>query len=125
MTCNPPYNAVGAGVMSAKDSAQLARHETACRLDDVCAAAAKLLRFGGRLCICYLPERLTDLLGRMRAHRIEPKRLRFVHKSADSPPWLVLAEGKLGSKPFLQVEAPLLLHSGQSLTSYGRGVDQA
>ena len=119
LTCNPPYNAVGAGVMSARDNDKIARHETACSLDDVCAAAAKLLRFGGRLCVCYLPERLADLLGAMRTHRIEPKRLRFIHKNADSPPWLVLAEGKLGSKPFMQVDPPVFLDSGDALTRFG------
>ena len=123
ITCNPPYKPVGAGVISEKASDKIARHETTCTLDDVCAAAAKLLRFGGRLCICQLPERLTDLLVCMRAHRIEPKRLRLVHKNAGSAPWLVLIEGKLGSKPFLQVETPLLLSEAGALTGYGNGVD--
>lgn len=121
VTCNPPYKALGAGVMSTKDSDQIARHETVCTLDDVCAAAAKLLRFGGRLCICQLPERLPDIFEAMRAHRIEPKHLRFVHKNAESAPWLVLAEGKLGSKPFLQVEPSIFLHGKQSLAGYGSG----
>ena len=121
VTCNPPYKTVGAGVISAKESGQIARHETTCTLDDVCAAAARLLRFGGRLCICQLPERLPDIIERMRAHRIEPKRLRFVHKNAESAPWLVLAEGKLGSKPFLQIGPPLLLDGKQSLAQYGSG----
>jgi len=121
VTCNPPYKAVGTGIMSEKSSAQIARHETACTLDDVCAAAARLLRFGGRLCMSYLPERLADLLESMRAHRIEPKRLRFVQKNAESPPWLALAEGRLGSKPFLKVEAPLLLHENAAPAQYGNG----
>ena len=123
VTCNPPYKAAGAGVLSAGDSGRIARHETMCTLDDVCGAAGRLLRFGGRLCVCQRPERLTDLLCAMRAHRIEPKRLRFVHKDAHSPPWLVLCEGRLGSKPFLQVEAPLLLDGRQTTAGYGSGVD--
>ena len=41
--------------------------------------------------------------------RMEPKRLRFVQQRPESPPWLFLLEGKLGAKPFLQVEAPLLI----------------
>ena len=124
VTCNPPYKAMGAGILSGGESEKIARHETTCTLDDVCAAARKLLRFGGRLCVCQRPERLPDLLGAMRAHKIEPKRLRFVHKNADSPPWLVLCEGKLGSKPFLQVEPPLLLDGLQTTINYGRQVGQ-
>ncbi|MCL2580790.1 MAG: methyltransferase domain-containing protein [Oscillospiraceae bacterium] len=118
VSCNPPYNAVGAGVMSGADSDRIARHETTCTLDDVCIAARRLLRHGGRLCVSYLPERLCDLLEKMRANGIEPKRLRFVHKNPNSPPSLVLCEGKLGSKPFLQVEAPIFLHEHGHLTEY-------
>ena len=122
VTCNPPYKPVGAGILSGSESGKIARHETTCTLDDVCGAAARLLRFGGRLCVCQLPERLPDLLCAMRDHRIEPKRLRFVQKDAGSPPWLVLCEGKLGSKPFLQVEAPLLLDGKTTTATYGSEV---
>jgi len=109
VTCNPPYKAEGTGLVSRSQSARVARHEVLCTLDDVCAAAEKLLRYGGRFCICQLPERLVDVLASMRAHRVEPKRIRFVQQTSASAPWLVLVEGKLGSKPFLQIEPPLLI----------------
>lgn len=109
VTCNPPYKAGGTGILSQSDSDRIARHETLCTLDDVCAAAARLLRFGGRLYMCQLPERLVDVCATMRQNRIEPKRIRFVQKNAHTAPWLILVEGKRGSKPFLRVEPPLLL----------------
>ena len=109
VSCNPPYKPAGTGILSREDPARAARHETMCTLEDVCRAAQYLLRYRGRLCICQRPERLADALGQMRAHRIEPKRLRFVQQRPESPPWLFLLEGKLGAKPFLQVEAPLLI----------------
>lgn len=109
VTCNPPYKAAGAGIPSENRAELIARHETECTLSDVCAAAAYLLRYGGRFCVCHRPERLADLLCEMRAHGLEPKRLRFVHQRPDSAPWLVLAEGRRGGKPFLQVEPPLLV----------------
>lgn len=109
VTSNPPYKKIGAGEMSREESAQIARHETLCDLDDIFRGAASLLRYGGRLCVCQLPERLPDVLEGMRHHRIEPKRLRFVQERSDTPPWLLLCEGKLGSKPFLQVERPFLM----------------
>ena len=76
-------------------------------MEDVCKTAARLLKFGGRLCICQRPERLADAVCAMRAYKIEPKRLRFAAKNPETPPWLFLLEGKLGAKPFLQVEPPL------------------
>ncbi|MBQ3918096.1 MAG: methyltransferase, partial [Oscillospiraceae bacterium] len=52
VTCNPPYKAAGAGIISDTDAEKAARHETMCTIDDICAASARLLRYGGRLCLC-------------------------------------------------------------------------
>lgn len=112
ITCNPPYKANGAGIESGADAARVARHEILCTIDDVCASASALLRFGGRLCVCQRPERLADVITAFRKNGLEPKRLRFVSKNAAGRPWLFLIEGKKGSKPFLQVEPPLFLEEG-------------
>jgi len=109
VTCNPPYKAANTGLVSAGQSALIARHETLCTLDDVCACAARLLRFGGRLCMSQLPERLVDVMEAMRRHRVEPKSIRFVAQEAGMAPWLFLIEGKRGAKPFLTVDPPILL----------------
>lgn len=110
VTCNPPYKTVGSGIMSQSEADQIARHETMCTIDDCCAAAAKLLRFGGRFCLCQLTERLADVLEAMRRHKLEPKRIRFVQKDKDSAPWLILVEGKRGAKLFLTAEPALVLY---------------
>ena len=116
VTCNPPYKAKGAGMESAGDAARIARHELLCDISDVCGSAARLLRFGGRLCLCNRPERLCDVLCAMRSAGIEPKRLRFVAKHPDTAPWLFLVEGKKGAKPFLQVESTLAVRQGDGMT---------
>ncbi|MGN0590776.1 tRNA1(Val) (adenine(37)-N6)-methyltransferase [Ruminococcus sp.] len=116
VTCNPPYKARGAGIESAGDGAKIARHELLCDISDVCRSAARLLRFGGRLCLCNRPERLCDVLYAMRQADIEPKRLRFVAKHPDTAPWLFLVEGKKGAKPFLQVEPTLAVRQGEGMT---------
>lgn len=102
ITCNPPYFAESAGYRS--QTAATARHELLCSIGDVCAAAKRSLKFGGKLCICNRPERLCDIMVAMREQGIEPKRVRFVSKNADSAPWLVLVEGHKGGKAFLTVE---------------------
>ena len=107
---NPPYKATNGGIESKTQSARIARHEIACTVDDVTAASAHLLNFGGRLCLCNRPERLSDTIVSMRNAGIEPKRLRFVSKKSDTAPWLFLIEGKKGAKPFMKVEAPLALY---------------
>ena len=107
VSMNPPYKAQGAGIVSATEPAARARHGLDCSLGDMCSAAAWLLRFGGRLCVCLRPERLCELMCTMSAHGIEPKRLRTVSKRDGSAPWLVLVEGKRGAKPGMTVEPQL------------------
>ena len=116
VTCNPPYKVNNAGFQSVITAQKIARHEIMCTIDDVCAAAQKLLKYGGRLCVCNRPERLSDVIFAMKKHDIEPKRLRMVSKCPDEAPWLFLIEGKKGSKPFMKVEPQLYIRSGDGFS---------
>ncbi|SDM85083.1 tRNA1(Val) (adenine(37)-N6)-methyltransferase [Acetanaerobacterium elongatum] len=125
VTCNPPYKAADTGIISETQSDKIARHELMCTVSDVTSAAAKLLKFGGRLCLCQRPERLCDVLEAMRRCDIEPKRLRFVQQRPETPPWLFLVEGKKGAKPFLKVDEPFYVEgeggfSKEMLACYGK-----
>lgn len=111
VTMNPPYKAENAGIKNGDESAKIARHEIACNIDDITECAARILRFGGRLCICHRPERTFDALLAMRNHGIEPKRIRFVQKNGKTAPWLVLIDGRKGGKAGLLVEKPLLMQT--------------
>ena len=108
---NPPYYPPGSGAVPADGARRTARSEVDCTLEDVCRAAACLLRWGGAFCLVHKPERLTDLLCALRGHGLEPKRLREVCKAAEAAPSLVLLEGRRGGKPGLTVEPPLLLQT--------------
>ena len=110
VTMNPPYKASGAGIESRSGADKIARHETMCSLSDVCAAAKKLLNFGGRLCMCIRPERLCELFCEMRAADIEPKRLRLVSKLPGKAPWLALVEGRRGGRSGMTVEPELFVY---------------
>lgn len=116
VTCNPPYKAADSGFESVIDAQKIARHEIMCTIDDVCAAASRLLKFGGRLCVCNRPERLSDVIFAMKKHNIEPKRLRMVSKTPEDAPWLFLIEGKKGSKPFMKIEPQLYIRSGDGFS---------
>ena len=113
VTCNPPYFPAGTGYLCPEDSRRRARHEQqeSCTVEDVCSAAAWLLQYGGRFCLCQRPERLTDVLSAMRTAGLEPKRLRWVQQRPEKSPWLFLAEGKAGAKPGLSVEPPLIVEN--------------
>ncbi|MBQ6897607.1 MAG: methyltransferase [Clostridia bacterium] len=107
VTMNPPYTAEGHGIISKAAADKIARHETSLELSDVFLAASRLLKFGGRMCICLRPERLTEAMLGMREAKIEPKRLRFVSQRNGKAPWLFLLEGKKGRNPGLIVEKEL------------------
>lgn len=108
---NPPYFPRSGGV--APGSRGTARQES-CPPEELCAAAAGLVRVRGRVCLVYPPERLSELMCAMTGAGLEPKRLRLVHKDAQTPPSAALVEGVRGGGKGLQVLPPLLLDVGET-----------
>lgn len=111
VTMNPPYTPEGKGIMSTSAADKIARHETRLSLDELCSSAGKLLKTGGRFCICLRPERLTEAMLAMHDADLEPKRLRFVSQRDGKAPWLFLLEGKKGRMPGLVTEPELHIES--------------
>ena len=111
VTMNPPYKKENAGIKSKRENEQIARHETACTFEDICRAAAFLLKYSGRFCICIRPERLFEMMKTMSDFRLEPKRLRLVKSRAGEKPWLCLIESRLGGKPGMTVESDFVLYN--------------
>lgn len=109
VTMNPPYKPVGTGIESLSEAEKIARHEVTCTVDDAVTAASRLLKFGGRFCMCHRPERLCDIIVAMRKGAVEVKRIRFVSQQEGKAPWLVLVEGKRGAKSSVTVEKNLVM----------------
>ena len=110
VTVNPPYMNEGGGLKNGYSPKTIARHEVLCSLDDVVDAAARLLVPQGRLYMVHRPHRLTDIMVTLRNHRLEPKRLRFVHSYADREPVMVLVEAVSNGKPMVKVMPPLIIY---------------
>ena len=96
---NPPYFPPGSG--RGNDPARMELHGG---LEELCAAAGRLLKNGGRFALCHRPERLCDVLCTLRAHGLEPKRLKLVAHSPAHSPALLLVEAVKGGRPGLVVE---------------------
>ena len=115
---NPPYMRCDTGKRNEHDEKYLARHEVCGNIADFCAAAGRLLRYGGRFVCVWRPDRLTDLLQGMHRAALEPKRMTFVHADAEAEPCMVLTEAVKGGAPSLRISPPLLLYkprvAGQS-----------
>ena len=108
--CNPPYRPRRSGRVNPDRERLLARHEVEGRLPDFVRAGAYLLRHRGRMCLVYPSERAVELFSVMRQHRLEPRRVRFVHSFAGSAATLVLAEGVKGARTSLAVLPPLVIY---------------
>lgn len=111
VTANPPYMTGGSGFVKESEAQAIARHELMCTVEDVCSAAAKLLKYGGFLKMCHRPERLGDVICAMRANKIEPKSVTFVFNSINDKPWLFLVSGKKGANSGMIIEKPMILRN--------------
>ena len=58
----------------------------------------------------HRPFRMAEIMTKMTAHRLEPKRMRLVYPFADKEPNMVLIEGLKGGKPRITVEKPLIVY---------------
>lgn len=109
--CNPPYERGGFENISYERA--ICRKEITVTLDEVVAAAAKKLKFGGRLAILNRADRLAELFYTMKKYSIEPKRMQLVKGSANAAPYIVMAEGTKGGKPSLEI-LPTLINTPQN-----------
>ena len=115
ITVNPPYYSVGSGPDCTTPEQQAVRSESCCTVADIAGCASRLLKSGGRMCLCHKPERLADVICALREKKLEPKRLRFVAKSANEAPWLFLLEARLDGRPMLRVEKQLNMNDENEL----------
>ena len=110
VTSNPPYMKESHGLRNPDDALAIARHEVACTLEDVCGAASRLLRCGGRFCMVHRPQRLPEIITAMKEARLEPKRMKLVYPYADREANMVLIEAVRDERPGCRVERPLIVY---------------
>lgn len=111
VVCNPPYGKRGGTLTNDETSLLLARHETDCTIEDVAASCSAVLRNHGRLSIVFPAQRMLELCDALRAHRLEPKRIRMVCAHVDKPPYLVMIEAMKNAKPSLLWHPPLVVYN--------------
>lgn len=95
---NPPYFRAGSG-----KSGGPARMEENASVQDLCQAAGRLTRTGGRFALVYRPERLAELFAALQGARLEPKRLQLLAYSPEKPPYAVLVESVKDGGPGLDI----------------------
>ncbi len=107
--CNPPYSPEGTSLVSEREGERVSRHASDCTIEDVCHAASRLLRNGGRCAMVYPAARMLQLMTAMRASGMEPKRVRIVQDRPGAAPKLVLVDAVKGAGEMLHWMPPLVL----------------
>jgi len=125
VTSNPPYMTSSHGLKNPEEPKAIARHEVLCTLEDVVREAALLLKTGGRFYLVHRPRRLAEIISVLRAHKLEPKRMKLVHPFVDREANMVLIEAVRGGGVMMKVEAPIIVfrepgvYSEEIVTTYG------
>ena len=110
ITTNPPYMIGSHGLKNENEALYIARHEALCTIDDLLRESTKILKSKGRFYMVHRPFRLPELLTKMSAAKLEPKRMRLVYPYVDKEPNMVLIEGLKGGNPRMEVEPPLIVY---------------
>ena len=104
---NPPYMVHQGGLTNNNPAKTIARHETEGTLSDFLAAAARLLKEKGHLCMIHRPNRMVDLFCLAREAGLEPKDLRLVCPRPGEPPNILMAHFLKGGGKELRIMPPL------------------
>lgn len=108
VTVNPPYFIPERNLIP-DERKKIAKSEIDCTLEDVVAAACRILKNSGRICMIHKPERMIDIIETFRRYSIEPKEVLPVITSYNKKPEFILVEGrKKGGRGFV-LQKPLFL----------------
>jgi tRNA1(Val) A37 N6-methylase TrmN6 len=114
---NPPYRSSKTGRTSPHPARLIARSEASATLEDFIAAAWRYARRGGRVAFVFAAARSAELISMLRMHRLEPKRIRFVHPYGHAPATTVLIETHKNGGIEVAIEPPLILFEAPGVYS--------
>ena len=114
---NPPYRKNRTGRINPCVEKAVARHEIKGTLQDLISIASYLLPPKGRCYLIFPALRTVDLFVALRAGKLEPKRLQFVHPRMGEEAKFILTESIKAGGVELKIMEPLILH--------GSGKEQA
>lgn len=93
VTCNPPYYSSG----PVPETEHRARERFSASPEPFFAAAAALLKNGGRFCLCYPAERLPEVCALLSEYALEPKRIELIAHKGRAKRFLL--EAKKNARP--------------------------
>lgn len=113
VTVNPPYMVPNKALVNPDEGKAIARHEIKCTLEDVLRQSARALKSNGRFYMVHKPDRLSEIIVKMKEQKLEPKRLRIVYPRVDRDPSMILIEGLKGGNQGMRVDKPLIIYDDE------------
>lgn len=111
VTCNPPFFKIDEdSKLNKNDAKTIARHEIKLNLDELFKISKKILKNNGVVAIVHRPNRLVDILCKMREYNIEPKKIRFVYPKKGKEANMILVEGRKNGNQGLKILDNLIVH---------------
>jgi len=114
---NPPFRALGTGVLPPDEERSIANHELTLRLDQWLDVAARCLGTGGRLAAIFPAQRWPELAVGLAARGLAPVRLRPVASRPGSVPQRLLVEARRGPVGAVAMAPPLVVHEGNGFSA--------
>jgi len=114
IVANPPYTRMGSGRQSPQEERLSSRHD---RLGPIASwlDLQLFLKNKGRYILAFPCDRLAELTSCLRARKLEPKRLRFVHSYLGKPASLVLVETIKSARIGLEILPPLVIYQTEGV----------
>ena len=107
---NPPYKKLNTGEKNKKENKLISRHEITASLEDFIKISFDLLKDKGALYMVHRPERLAEIIYKLKQNKLEPKVIKLVHSNINSEPKLILIKAVKNAKEFLKIEKPLFIY---------------
>lgn len=107
---NPPYKEYGTGIVNKDEKKLISRHEVKANLSDFLRIASGLLKDKGEIYLVHKPERMIDIIQKMRENKIEPKEIKVVYSRKGTDATMILVKGVKGGKKFLKIDEPLYIY---------------
>ncbi len=107
---NPPYKKLNTGEKNEKENKLISRHEITASLEDFIKISFDLLKDKGALYMVHRPERLAEIIYKLKQNKLEPKVIKLVHSNINSEPKLILIKAVKNAKEFLKIEKPLFIY---------------
>lgn len=111
VVCNPPFFKTDSiNHLNDDDIKTIARHEVKFNLDMMLKSVKYILKNKGTFAMVHRPDRLPEIIEKMRKYNIEPKRMQFCYPKDGKNANIVLIEGIKNGNPGLKVLNGIIVH---------------